>query len=176
MSDGRQLRWREPWLFSLRMRDRRGWRQKGWLIAAVFIAMMLGWYLDQKYGKGLRIGVAGAAVFCLFIAVFVGFLNDLAVSEVQLTDKGVARASYGHAIGASLWRYQDIVTFSFIPRESSQKPFGLLILVTRTRIVILGVPNSFSRSELVEFFRRHGVQEAQAPDQSLQIAAAVRGS
>lgn len=121
-------------MFSLRMRDRRGWQRRFWLIIAVFVAMMLGWYLDQRYGKGLRIGLVGAIFMCLGIAVFVGFLSDLGLSEVQATDDGVARAFYGHGVGASLWRYQDILTFSFIPRESSGKPFGLLILVMRTII------------------------------------------
>src|SRR5438093_9002384 len=141
MSDGRQLRWQEPWFFSLRMRDRRGWQRKGYLIAAIFVAMMIGWYLDQRYGKGLRIGLTGAIILCLGIAVFVGFLSVLGLSEVQATDNGVARAFYGHGVGASLWRYQDILTFSFIPRECSGKPFGLLILVMRASVVILGVPD-----------------------------------
>ena len=173
MSTGQQLRWQEPWLFSLRMRDRRGWKRKGWLIAAVFVAMMIGWYLDQRYGKGLRIGLTGAIMFNMGIAVFVGFLSDLGLSEVQATDDGVARAFYGHGVGASLWRYQDILTFSFISRESSGKPFGLLILVMRTSIAVLGVPDRVSRSELVEFFRQHGVQEAQGPNKALRAAAAA---
>src|SRR5437870_1472434 len=164
MSAGKQLRWREPWFFSLRMRDRRGWQRKGWLIVAIFVAMMVGWYLDQRYGKGLRIGIAGAILLCLGIAVFVGFLNDLTFSEVQATDAGVARATYGHGVGAALWRYQDMLTFSFIPRESSGKPFGLLVLVMRASIVVLGVPEGVTRSELVEFFRSHGAQEAQTPN------------
>ncbi|MDB6109476.1 MAG: hypothetical protein JWR69_1226 [Pedosphaera sp.] len=165
MSAGQQLRWQEPWLFSLRMRDRRGWQRKGWLIIAVFVAMILGWYLDQRYGKGLRIGLTGAMILSMAIAVFAGFLSDLGVSEVQATVDGVARAFYGHGVGASFWRYQDILTFSFVPRQGSGKPFGLLILMMRTSIVILGVPDRVSRSELVEFFRSHGVQEAQEPNQ-----------
>jgi len=173
MSTGQQLRWQEPWLFSLRMRDRRGWKRKGWLIAAVFVAMMIGWCLDQRYGKGLRIGLTGAIMFNMGIAVFVGFLSDLGLSEVQATDDGVARAFYGHGVGASLWRYQDILTFSFISRESSGKPFGLLILVMRTSIAVLGVPDRVSRSELVEFFRQHGVQEAQGPNKALHATAAA---
>jgi hypothetical protein len=160
MSAGQQLRWQEPWFFSLRMRDRRGWWRRVWLIAVVFVAMMVGWYLDQQYGKGLRIGLAGAVVMCLSIAVFVGFLPDFGLSEVQATKDGVARAVYGHAIGASLWRYQDILCFSFVPRESSGKPFGLLFLVMRANVVMLGVPNQVSRNELAEFFRSRGVQEA----------------
>ena len=83
MSTGQQLRWREPWWFALRMRDRRGWQRKGWLIIAVFVAMMLGWYLDQRYGKGLRLALTGAILMCLGIAVFVGFLSDLGLSEIQ---------------------------------------------------------------------------------------------
>jgi hypothetical protein len=164
MITGQQLRWREPWFFSLRMRDRRGWQRKGWLIAAVFVAMMLGWYLDQNYGKGLRIGVAGATVFNLFIAVFVGFLNHLIVSEVQAADDGVARAVYGHAIGAHLWRYKDMLSFSFIPPYASGKPFGLLIFVMRASVVVLGVPDRVCLRELAEFFRSHGIQEAQTPN------------
>lgn len=74
--------------------------------------------------------------------------------------KGVARSFHGHFISASLWRYQDILRFSFIPPNVSGKPFGLLILVTRTRVVLLGVPDSISRSEIVEFFQGHGVREA----------------
>lgn len=155
-------------MFSLRMRDRRGWQRKALLIVAVFAVMMVGWYLDQHYGKGLRIGMAGAVFLSIGIAVFVGFLSDLGVSEVQATDEGVARAFYGHGIGASLWRYQDMLTFSFIPRESSGKPFGLLILVMHASIVILGVPDDVSGCELVDFFRRHGVQETHTPHKSLQ--------
>ncbi len=171
-----QLRWQEPWLFSLRMRDRRGWQRKGWLIAGVFIAMMLGWYLDQRYGKGLRIGFTGAILMCLGIAVFVGFLSDLGLSEVQATDDGVARVFYGHGVGASLWRYKDIVAFSFLPSASSGKPFGLLILMMRAQIVILGVPDRVSPSELREFFQGHGVKEAQGPNAALHATAAAPGS
>jgi hydrogenase/urease accessory protein HupE len=147
------------------MRDRRGWQRKGWLIAAVFVAMMIGWYLDQRLGKGLRIGLTGAIILCMGIAVFVGFLSDLGLSEVQATAGAVARAFYGHGVGASLWRYEDILTFSFIPRESSGNPFGLLILVMCVSTIVLGVPDRVSRSELVEFFRSRGVQEAQTPNQ-----------
>jgi hypothetical protein len=161
MGNGQQLRWQEPWFFSLRMRDRQGWKRKGWLIVAIFVVMMVGWYLDQNYGKGLRIGLTGAIFLCLGIAGFVSFLNDLGISEIQATADGVARANYGHGVGFSLWRYQDILSFSFIPRESSGKPFGLLILVMRANIVILGVPDRVPQSELVGFFRSHGVQEAQ---------------
>jgi hypothetical protein len=168
MSTGKQLRWREPWFFSLRMRDRRGWHCKGWLIVAVFLAMMSGWYLDQRYGKGLRIGLMGATVLGFGIAVFVGFLNDLTLSEVQAADEGVARAVYGHAVGAALWRYQDMVSFSFIPPGSSGRPFGLLILVMRTSVIVLGVPAGVPGTELAEFFRCHGVHEAQTPNQHLQ--------
>lgn len=91
MSDGQQLRWQEPWFFSARMRDRRGWRRKGLLTAGVFVVMMVGWYLDQHYGKGLRIGLTGAIFLCIGIAVLVGFLFDLGISEVQATSDGVAR-------------------------------------------------------------------------------------
>jgi hypothetical protein len=172
MSDDRHLRWQEPWFFSLRMRDRRGWQRKGWLIVAVFVAMMVGWYLDQRYGKGLRIGLTGATFLCIGIAVVVGFLSDLGLSEVQATDDGVARAFYGHGVGASLWRYQDILTFSYMPRESSGRPFGILVLVMRANIVRLGVPASVSESELLELFRSHGVQEAQTPNKPLQQTSA----
>jgi hypothetical protein len=151
-------------MFSLRMRDWRGWLRKALLIVVVFAAMMVGWYLDQHYGKGLRIGLTGAVFLCIGIAVFVGFLSDLGVSEIQATDEGVARAFYGHAVGASLWRYQDMLRFSFIPPESSGRPFGLLVLTTRASFVVLGVPDCVSGSELVDFFRRHGVQEAPKPN------------
>jgi hypothetical protein len=161
MSAGQQLRWREPWFFSLRMRDRTGWRRKGWLIAAVFVAMMVGWYLDQRYGKGLRIGPGGAILLCLGIAVFVGFLNDLVVSEVQATDEGVARAAYGHGVGAALYRYQDMLGFSFVPPAALGKSFGLLTLTMRARVVVLGVPDHLSPSQVAEFLRGHGVQEVQ---------------
>ena len=96
-----QLRWREPWFFSLRMRDLSGWKRKGWLIVAMFVAMMVGCCLDQRYGKVLRFGLNGAILLCLGIAVFVGFLNDLSVSEVQASDEGLARAVYGHGVGAA---------------------------------------------------------------------------
>jgi hypothetical protein len=142
------------------MRDRRGWQRKGLLIVAVFGVMMVGWYLDQNYGKGLRIGFGGVVFLCIGIAIFVGFLPDLGVSEVEATDEGVARAFYGHAVGASLWRYQDILHFSLVPSNVSGKPFSLLILRLRTNIAILGVPSGVSRTEIVEFFQRHGVQEA----------------
>jgi hypothetical protein len=161
MGAGHQLRWQEPWLFSLRMRNRQGWKRKGWLILAIFVVMMGGWYLDQNYGKGLRIGLTGAILLSLGIAVFVSFLTDLGISEVQATADGVARATYGHGVGSTLWRYQDILSFTFIPRASSGKPFALLILVLRANIVILGVPDRVPQSELVGFFRNHGVQEAQ---------------
>ena len=161
MRTGQQLRWQEPWFFSLRMRDRRGWQRKAWLIVAIFIAMLLGWYLDQKYGKGPRFELTVAVVMSVGIAVFVGFLSDLGLSEVQTTDDGLARAFYGHNIGAAGWRYQDIVSFCFVPRESSGKPFGLLMLATRTGVVVLGVPDYMSRGDLVDFFHSHGVQEAQ---------------
>jgi hypothetical protein len=164
MSAGKQLRWQEPWFFALRMRDRSGWRRKGWLIVAVFVAMMTGWYLDQRYGKGLRIGLMGAIVLCLGIAVVVGFLNDLTLSEVQVGEEGVARAVYGHGIGAALWRYQNMLGFSFIPPGRSGKPFGLLILVLRAGVVVLGVPERVSPGPLAECFCRHGVQEVQAPN------------
>ncbi len=116
-STGERLRWREPWSFSLRMRDRSGWQRKGWLIAAVFVAMMVGWYLDQRYGNGLRIGLPGAFPLCLGIAVFIGFLNDLVVSEVQAGDEGVARAVYDHAIGAKPYRYEDMLGTLRTPTE-----------------------------------------------------------
>ncbi len=160
MTDGRQLRWQEPWLFTLRMRGRRGWQRKILLIVAVFGVMMVGWYLDRHYGRGLRIGLAGAVTLCIGIAIFVGFLPDLGVSEVRATDEGVARVFYGHGVGASLLRYQDILRFSFVPSNVSGRPFSLLILVLRTNIAILGVPNGVSRTEIVELFQRHGVQEA----------------
>lgn len=164
MTDERQLRWQEPWLFSLRMRDKRGWQLKGFLIVAVFTVMMVAWYLDQHYGKGLRIGFAGAIILNVGIAIFVGFLSDLGASEVQATDEGVVRAFYGHGIGASMWRYKDILRFSLVPSNVSGRPFSLLILVTRASIVILGVPDSVSAREIAEFFYRHGVQEAQTPN------------
>ncbi|HWQ92023.1 MAG TPA: hypothetical protein VN673_10155 [Clostridia bacterium] len=164
MSTGQQLRWREPWFFSLRMRNRSGWKRKGWIIAAVFVAMMAGWYLDQRYGKGLRIGLSGAILLCLGIAVFVGFLNDLTVSEVQAGDEGVARAVYGHGVGAALYRYQDMLGFSFVPPAASGKPFGLLILTVRAGVVVLGVPDHLSQSRLTEFFQNHGVHELQTPN------------
>jgi hypothetical protein len=160
MPTEQQLRWREPWFFSMRMRDRRGWWRKTWLILAVFIAMMFGWYLDQRYGKGLRIGLTGAVFICIGIAIFVGFLPDLGLSEVQATDEGVARAFYGHGVGASLWRYPDILSFSFVPRKGSGKPFSFLILVTRAGSVALGVPDGVAQNDLVELFRRHGIQHA----------------
>ncbi len=55
-----------------------------------------------------------------------------------------------------------MLSSSFVPRESAGKPFGLLVLVMRSSIVVLGVPDGVSRGELVELFRRHGVQEAQS--------------
>lgn len=133
--------------------------------------------MDQRYGKGLSIGLTGAVSMCLGIAVFVSFLSDLGLSQVQTTDEGVARAFYGHGFGASLWRYPDILTFSFVPQETFGKPFALLILVMRTGVAILGVPDHVSRSELIEFFRRHGIQDAQAPNHHpLQATAAAPGS
>jgi len=173
--DKKQLRWQEPPFFSLRMRDRRGWQRKGWLILAVFVAMMTGWYLDQRYGKGLRIGLGGAILMNIGIAVFVGFLSDIGISDVQANDQGIARAHYGHALGGSLWRYQNILRFSFLPREHSGKPFALLILVMHAEIVIIGVPNRMSGSEVVEFFRSHGVQEAQTRGDGPKAIAAVPG-
>jgi hypothetical protein len=156
------------------MRDRRGWQRKGWLIVAVFMAMMAGWYLDQRYGKGLRIAPTGAIILCLGIAVFVGFLGDLTVSEVQATDEGVARATYGHGFGAALWRYPDISGFSFIPPGRSGKSFGLLYLVTRASVVVLGVSGRVSPGELAEFFRGHGVQELQTPNEALTAIASLQ--
>jgi hypothetical protein len=69
-----------------------------------------------------------------------------------------------------------MLTFSFISRESSGKPFGLLVLVMRARVVILGVPDRVPRSELTEFFRSHGVQEAQTPNKALQATATTPAS
>lgn len=160
MNTGKELRWREPWLFSLRMRDRRAWLRKLWLIIAVFAAMLAGWYLDQRYGKGPRMGFVGGVMMSIGIAVFVGFLTDLGLSEVQANDEGVARAFYGHGIGATLWRYPDILSFSFIPPESSGKPFGLLFLVTQQGVSVLGVPDDVASGDLIEFFLSHGVKGA----------------
>jgi len=157
------------------MRDRRGWQRKAWLIVAVFVAMMVGWYLDQRYGKGLRIGLMGATILCLGIAGFVGFLNDLAVSEVQASEEGVARAVYGHGIGAAFYGYQDMLGFSFTPPGASGKPFGLLVLAMRAGLVILGVPDNLPPSQLAEFFRSHGVQEVQTPNPKGCIAAERAG-
>lgn len=161
MSDGRQMKWQEPWFFSMRMRDRRGWRRKCWLILAVFAAMMIGWYLDQRIGKALQIGLLGGSIFSLGIAIFVGFLSDLTFTEISLSNEGVIRMAFGHGIGASLWRYQDISHFAFIPRESSGKPFALLFLMLRAKIVAIGVPGSVSRTELEETLRSRGVREAE---------------
>src|SRR5215469_15361693 len=130
MTDGRQLRWREPWFFALRMRNRRGWQLRGLFTVAIFVVLMVGWYLDQNYGKGLRCGFAAAVVLCVGIAVFLVLLPDLGVSEVQGNDQGLARTNYSHAFSASLWRYQDILRFSFIPPHVSGRPFSLLVLMT----------------------------------------------
>src|SRR5262249_15615570 len=121
-------------------------------------------------------GATSAIFMCLGIAVFVGFLSDLGLSEVQASDDGVARAFYGHGVGASHWRYQDILTFSFIPPESSGKPFGLLILVMPRGVTILGVPDGVPGSELAELYRRHGVQEAPESDKPLQATASAPAS
>lgn len=130
-------------------------------MVAIFIAMMIGWYLDQHYGKGPRIGTTGAILFCLGIAIFLGFLSDLGLSEVQITNKGIARAHYGHAIGAKLWRYDEILGFSFVSRENFGKPFALLILKLPAEIVILGVPDHVSDTQLIECFRFYGVRAAE---------------
>lgn len=144
------------------MRNRRGWQLKGLLIIAIFMAMMIGWYLDQRYGKGLRIGLTGAILLNLGISMLLGFLPDLGISEVQAGNDGIARAFYGHAFGATLWRYQDILRFSFVPQQGSGKPFGLLILMMHGNIVIIGIPNHLQRDDLVSFFQRHGVPEVPA--------------
>jgi hypothetical protein len=141
------------------MRDKRGWQRKGWLIGAIFFAMMAGWYLDRHYGKGLGTELTVAVFLCFGIAVFVGFLSDIGLSEVQATDEAVARAYYGHGVGASFWRYQDILSFTLIPPERSGRSFGLMVLVMRTSTELVGVPASVSASELIEFFKRHGVRE-----------------
>ncbi len=162
--------------------------------------MMVGWYLDQRYGNGLRIGLPGAFPLCLGIAVFIGFLNDLVVSEVQAGDEGVARAVYDHAIGAKPYRYEDMLGFSLVLPATSGKAFGLLeqikqncnhkepkepkenigrlckssgyricktalVLKMRAEVVTLGIPDGLSPSQLSEFFRSHGVQETQVPDE-----------
>ena len=92
--------------------------------------------------------------------MFLGFLSNLGLSEVQATEEGIARATYGHGVGASLWRYSDVLHFSLIPRERSGKPFGLLILVTRTGVVTLGLSDSVPGEDVIEFLRRRGIQEA----------------
>ena len=139
---------------------------RGWLILAIFVAMFLGFYLDQRYGRGLRIGLLGGSIFSFFIAVFLGFLSDLTVTEVALTDEGVIRAIYGGAFGASIWRYHDIVRFEFVTRQNPGRPFGFLVLLMKTGIVILGVPDSMSRDELVDGLRCRGVEQAQTPNKS----------
>ena len=162
MSDTRQLKWCEPFFFSLRMRNRRAWRLRIWLILAIFVAMLIGFYLDQSYGRGLHIGVLGGCIFSLAIAIFLGFLPDFTVSKITLTDDGVIRAIYGHVFGASVWHYRDIVRFELVPRQGI-RPFGLLVLLMKTGIIFLGVPDSVSHSDIAESLRNRGVEQAQTP-------------
>ena len=162
MIDATPMKWQEPWFFSMRMRDRRGWRRKGWLVLAIFAAMMIGWYFDQKFGKALQIGILGGSLFSFGTAIFVGFLSDLTLAQVSINNTGVIRMTYGHGIGASLWRYDEISRFAFIPCETSGKPFGLLFLIMKANIVSIGVPSSVSGTELAKILRSCGVQEAEA--------------
>ena len=122
---------------------------------------MVGWYLEQQSSNGLRIGLTGATAMSLGIAVFLSFISDLGISEVQATDECIARATYGHDFGGSMWRYQDMTQVTFIPRGRSGKPFGLLILMMQANIVILGVPDQMPGSDVIKFFKHRGVREAQ---------------
>jgi hypothetical protein len=143
---------------TLRMRDRVGWRRKGCLMSAIFVAMMVGWYLDQNYGKGLRIGLLGALAFNLFIAIFVGLLNDLGTGQVELGEEYIARSFIGHHVSAKSWRYADMKGYSILSPAESGYEFGLLLLLTNSEVVTIGLPREVRKEELEEILMRHGIR------------------
>ena len=158
MKTGKRLRWQEPWFFTLRMRNRSGWRRKGYLMAAIFVAMMVGWYLDQHYGKGLRIGLPGALAFNLFIAIFLGLLNDLGAGQVEMGEEYIARSFVGHHLSARSWRYADIKGYSILSPTESGYEFGLLLLLTNSEVVTIGLPRDVRKEDLDEILAMHGIR------------------
>ena len=159
MQPKRELRWFEPWFFALRRRDRRGWQRRGWVIAAIFGAMMGGWWLDVHYGKGPRFTPLHAISLNLFIAFFLGFLPDLGRTSITVTEEGIGRMFIGHGIGASFWPYRELVKFSLVPLRGPGQSGSLLVLFTAKGLEALAVPPSVPSEELLELLRSKGVTE-----------------
>jgi hypothetical protein len=138
--------------------------------------MMVGWYLDQKHGKGLHAGVVGATFFCLGVGIFLTMVRDLSFAQVSLKKEGITREAFGAVMGVSVWRWNEILSFAHIPKETLGKPFSLLVLtLPGGAMVSLGMPEWISRSDVSDFLRAQGVQETASPGAMSSRPSAVSG-
>lgn len=142
------------------------------MMGAIFVAMLIGLYLDQKYGKGPRFGMLGGFLLAVGIAVFLGMIWDLSFAEIVLKEEGISQTRFGATVGTALWRYSDMNSFDFVSSATLRKSFSLLVLqFGRDEIIMLGVPKRVSVQDIGEFLRARGVQEKSQKEQTKGVMA-----
>ncbi|NQT14920.1 MAG: hypothetical protein HQ582_19350 [Planctomycetes bacterium] len=153
------ISWTEPAFFGASMRTRAGWILRGLLFLAVFGGMLFGWYADQRWGNGPRMGPIGATLLNLGIAAFLtGMLEISQVGrQISISDDSVSMIGFTAFISMGTWALRSIREAELVRPEELEKPFAAMVLHRKAKPVMLGIPAAVSLPKVAAALHSVGI-------------------
>lgn len=165
------LRWKEPWLYRIRLRGDLVARlmlvASGWMGATA--GLLATFSVSEKPG-GLDVAVGlGAAAGFGPVALILFFTKHVVSGQVKIIDGGIQRKTQytgfsGHWTKTACWDLDAVDPYQLLTSEVTGQPFHLLLLEWGDSCELIGVPTSVDLAKLVAVLgsRGSGIAHAEA--------------
>jgi hypothetical protein len=168
------LRWKEPWLYRIRLRGDLAARlmlvASGWMLAT---AALLGIFSASENPGGIDIAFGlGAAAGLGPVALFLFFTKHVVSGEVKIIDGVIQRKTQytgfsGHWTKTACWDLNVVDPYQLLTADATGRSFHLLLLEHGDDSEVIGVPTTVDLPKLVAVLgsQGSGVTHAEAvPD------------
>ena len=151
-----QISWNEPWLFLIRIREARGWRNRLLLAIGISVVMFLAiYFLGPARGLPAAIGISLAAGFVLVALLDVSNLQR----EVTVKDD---RIIVNSAVG---WGWEWLAEFKFdaidgvrlMRPEEFKKKYGGMVIASKNDGFLVAIPRKVKLDTVANILHRLGV-------------------
>lgn len=157
------LRWKEPWLYRIRLRGDAASRVllvlSGWLVAAGVLLVLFS--VSQKPG-GLDLAFGlGAAAGLGPLALYLFFTKQLVSGKVKIIDGMLQRQTQYSGFSAqwsktACWDLGVVNPYRLLTAEQSGHSYHLLLLEVGDDSELIGVPPNVDLPKLVALLASHG--------------------
>lgn len=179
------LRWKEPWLYRIRLRGDLIARLM--LVASAWMAAtagLLALFSVSENPGGLDVAVGlGAAAGLGPVALFLFFTKQVVSGQVKIIDGGIQRKTQytgfsGHWTKTACWDLDAVDPYQLLTAEATGQPFHLLLLEWGDNCELIGVPTSVDLPKLVGVLgsRGSGIAHAEAVPERFMKPVSIVGA